>query len=733
MVARKHGNRSDTYYLSPPGPNQVKKNSLKQAKLYQQQLLSEAASSATTNSDDDQLVSTAVSSENAADGITGSDVDDDNNNEHETACTDQEKSASPVSKAKLTFDESDGDSDCSSDDSNASSTDLLLYSSHPSSVKTPVNFKLTYERVKNEFLEVNGLEHTVPQREVNGFLETAVDVINAMDPDNQQFGSTKKLVKYLKKEAKKKASKTESNTALTISQQHALKQMLKAYSDGKNYGVRTIRWHVHAISAIAKLMNRTITVLSPPLDGKSTVSVLRITPSRYHDFFFPDGANYFPRIEDFYVDTDSESDSDSVSITLNSKSTAIQQSFDANDIIVSAVMNFESNQLVGYKGIVKSCDNCEWPTDTDSDEDVDNDSAKLIIPTATLKPRKKSPRENDPYTTPQPKRKKDESYVAMPPPIANPYKTTQQLTQGKSSVFTAVSERSGNHASGGGDASINSKSGVGWGSSPEVMELLDKKLGASASQNSRGGLVLEITHGITDRISGKKVHLAIIRDGLDKVWYFKYEPTMNPSFKLFFSLKGPDTPASCYSTWGDSSIRAQPYGENKVLRRGRAANGSLPYPKKFPVFEVETLPSGFPINTVVKQFEVSFKSMTSDASVLVAYYLNHLEEIGSSLLTMFNDGKFRSGKLKNKAYENVSELKQQLKQEVEDTFQHGFSRIIYDNFFDKHYTDFTIQEFLIKLGYNAFEELNENERKLIYRDGRFPDWNSIVEEPDRAN
>ena len=125
--------------------------------------------------------------------------------------------------------------------------------------------------------------------------------------------------------------------------------------------------------------------------------------------------------------------------------------------------------------------------------------------------------------------------------------------------------------------------------------------------------------------------------------------------------------------------------------------------------------------------------MTSDASVLVAYYLNHLEEIGSSLLTMFNDGKFRSGKLKNKAYENVSELKQQLKQEVEDTFQHGFSRIIYDNFFDKHYTDFTIQEFLIKLGYNAFEELNENERKLIYRDGRFPDWNSIVEEPDRAN
>ena len=727
-MARKHGNRSDTYYLSPPGPNQVKKKSLVQAKLYQQQLLSEAASSTTTNSDDDQLVSTAISFEKAANGVTGSDVDDGNDNERETACTDHEKSTSLVTKAKLSFDESDDDS--SSVDSNASSTDVLLYSSHPSSVKTPVNFKLTYERVKNEFLEVNGLEHTVPQREVNGFLETAVDVINAMDPDNQQFGSTKKLAKYLKKEAKKKAIKTESNTALTISQQHALNQMLKAYSNEKKYGVRTVRWHVHAISAISKLMNRTITILSPPLDGKSTVSVLRITPSRYHEFVFHDGANYFPRIEDFYVDTDSESESDSV--TLNSKSTAIQQSFDANDIIVSAVMNFESNQLMGYKGIVKSCDDCEWPTDTDSNEDDDNDSVKLVIPTATLKPRKKSPRDNDPFTTPQPKRKKDESYVAMPPPIANPYKT-QQLTQGKSSSFTAVSERSGNHASGGGDASINSKSGVGWGSSPEVMELLDKKLGASASQNSRGGLVLEITHGITDRISGKKVHLAIISGGLEKVWYLKYEPTMNPSFKLFFSLKGPDTPASCYSTWGDSSIRAQHYGENKVLRRGRVVNGQLPYPKKVPVFEFETLPSGFPINTVVKQFESSFKSMTSDARVLVAYYLNHLEEIGSSLLTMFNEGKFRSGKLKNTAYKNVTELKQQLKQEVEDTFQHGFARIIYDNFFDKHYTDFSIQEFLIKLGYNAFEELNENERKLIYRDGRFPDWNSIVEEPDRAN
>ena len=77
-MARKHGNRSDTYYLSPPGPNQVKKKSLVQAKLYQQQLLSEAASSTTTNSDDDQLVSTAISFEKAANGVTGSDVDDGN-------------------------------------------------------------------------------------------------------------------------------------------------------------------------------------------------------------------------------------------------------------------------------------------------------------------------------------------------------------------------------------------------------------------------------------------------------------------------------------------------------------------------------------------------------------------------------------------------------------------------------------------------------------------------------
>jgi hypothetical protein len=39
----------------------------------------------------------------------------------------------------------------------------------------------------------------------------------------------------------------------------------------------------------------------------------------------------------------------------------------------------------------------------------------------------------------------------------------------------------------------------------------------------------------------------------------------------------------------------------------------------------------------------------------------------------------------------------------------------------------------MKLGYHAWDELNENERKLIYKNNVFPVWDEIVEEPDRAS
>lgn len=748
-MPRKHGKRSDTYYLSPPGPFQMKKKSLVQAKLYQQHLLSTAESASATASatgdfagtdDDEQLLHADVSSANAANGTTESDdnddeYDDDIVNRREDSCTDNGKPVSPVVKRstlKQSLSFSGSDDESSSDDSNASSTDVLLYSSHPSLVKTTANFKATYERAVKDFFQENGLEHAVTPSKVNGLLETVVHVINVTDPDNKQFGSTKALVKYLRKGMKKDAKKTASNTPLTLTQKHSLDQLLKAYSNGKMYGERTVRWHVHVISAISKLLNRTIIVVSPPLDGKSSVSVLRVIPTRYQDYTFHDGPQYFPNVEGFDADTDSGSESGS--LTLNAMSTAVQQSIDRNDIIVSAVMNFETNQLVGYKGIVKSFDDYGL-SDTDSDEDDDNDPFTLVIPTTSLKPRMKTSRDNDPFATPQPKKKKSGSTStteATAPPLVNPYK--MQLQQGKSSSFTAVGQRE-IHV--GGVVTNSSESCVDWGSSPEVLEQLNKKLSTGVTQNSRrGGLVLELTHGITDIVSGKIVHLAIISNANESLWYFKYEPTVNPSFALFFSTKGPkqlDAPASCYTSWVDSSIRSRPYGENKVLRRGRIVNGQQPYPKKYPVCVFETVPSGFPIDVVTKQFEATFRSMASDGSVMAAYFLNHLEETGSSLLNMFLDGKFRNGKLKNSPYNDANELKQQLKKDIEDTFKHGFARVEYNNYFDKHFCDFTIQEFLMKLGYHAWDELNENERKLIYKNNVFPVWDEIVEEPDRAS
>ena len=722
-VPRKSGGRADVYYLSPPGPNQVKKNSLKQAVLYhqQQQRLAaaagageETASSAgagkETGTDDESPTSVKRSTSKQSFIFNDSDSDSDSNSE------------SDVKRGNYMAVKGDSDPN----DSDDSSVDVLLYSSHPPNLKGPVNFELACNRHTKEFLQKNGLTELTPYV-VDDIFDSLVKILNVTDPDNKSYATSGRLIKFLKKEMKKKTSKTASQSALSVCQKHAMNEMLDACAGGKVHGLRSVRFHVNLMQAISKLLNKSIMVVSPPLHGKSSVGLLSIKPERFHDFQFHDGPDYFPELAGLDEDADFGSDSDD-EIPV-SKSVADKQLIDEQALIVRAVIDFHTNKLLGFKAIIKDVgDDDDGLSNTDSDED--DDSVKIVIPTASLKPRS---RDGDPFATPQPKKQKSDSVLSAPP-LINPYK--MQLQQGKFlSSFTAVGEH-GNHVSGG-DTNNISESCTQWGSSPEVLEQLNKKLTCGVTQNSRrGGLVLELTHGITDTVSGKKVYLAIVSNANEKLWWFKAEPTLNPSFALFFSAKGPkplDAPASCYTSWVDSSIRARPYGENKVLRRGRVVNGQLPYPRKYPVCEFETIPSGFPIDVVTKQFESYFRSMASDGSVMAAYFLNHLEESGSSLLNMFLDGKFRNGKSKNTPYKDTNELKQQLKQDIEDTFKNGFARIEYSNYFDKYFCDFTIQQFLMKLGYHAWDELNENERKLIYKNNLFPVWDEISEEPDRAS
>ena len=121
--------------------------------------------------------------------------------------------------------------------------------------------------------------------------------------------------------------------------------------------------------------------------------------------------------------------------------------------------------------------------------------------------------------------------------------------------------------------------------------------------------------------------------------------------------------------------------------------------------------------------------MCSDGSVLAAYLYNSLEESGSGMLNMFLDGKFKKGADKNVPYKSASELKGLFTKDIEETFKNGFARVEVKNHFDKHFCDFTIQQFLISLGYHSFDELKEEERSLIYKCGRFPVWDEITEEP----
>ena len=696
----------------------MKKNSLKQALLYQEHLLATASASASAAVADEVTATTAD-----ADGVTGTGRDES-----------PAKSVKRSTTKSSQFNDSDSSSSDSDDhavkgdsdpnESDDSSVDVLLYRAHPSNSKKPVDIEVAYNRQVREFLKENGLTEMTPHA-VDDIFDALVKILNVTDPDSKSYATTGRLIKYLKKEMKKRTNQSASQSTLSICQKHALKEMLAAYSGGKEIGLRSVRFHVNLLQAISKLLNKSIIVVSPALNGKSSVGLLCIEPTRYHDYQFHDGPAYFPDVAQFDEDTDYGS-SDSDHEVPDSKGVADKQPIDEQALIVRAMINFDTNELYGFKPICKEAGD-DGLTDTDSDED--DDSVKIVIPTASLKPKPRS-REDDPFVTPQPKKQKSNPVRgtgATAPPLPNPYK--MQLIEGKfKSSFTAVGE-SGNHASGGGDASSNSESCVGWGSSPEVLEQLNKKLDAP-----RENLVLEVTGGITHKLTGKKVYRAIIKLP-NKVWYLKVDPAFNNAFALFFKM-GPklvEAPASCFTTWIDSSIRAYPHGDDKVLRRGRIVNGQLPYPKKHPVLEFETLPSGFPIEVVVKHFESTLKSMTSDGRAVATYFLNHLEETGSNLLGMFQEGKFRSGTMKNKPFLNHAELLQHLKTEIEDTFKHGFSKIVHNIHFDKYFTDYSIQQFLEKYDCHHWDELLNEEKSLIYKNGSFPRWEDIVEEPDRAS
>lgn len=662
--------------------------------------------------------------ENRADAEIDADADAD-------AEIDADKSADVDNQGMDVHDDQGTESDVSVYES--------IYSSYPSKHHNSRTCNLCFMRRRNEFYAENGLSELNPG-ETFGIIECLARLYEVAEPNIPKFHSSGYLLRHIRKEMKKSPSKSASGTPLTLSQKHCLNQLIGAYVDGKQYGARTVRWNVSVLCALSKLLNQEIIVVSPPLVNQSSVGLLCLTPTQYYDYRFRSGANVFPTNDEEEIETEYESDGMPLElphkfhVPMASPGKLLEN---GKCFIVRAVMDFDSDRIIGYSAVANKVDDYGL-SDTDSD-----DNTNVIPSSASTFGHGKQARGdeviNDPYLTPQTKKQKNDNIGAAVPPakasataarLANPY-AKLELTSGKS-VSHVVTTQEGFKDNNGSIVSSGTKGG--WGDSPLVMEHLNKKNSSSHQPTikSRSQVVLEFTNGITDRSTGEKVYLAMLSSTPGELWYLKGN-IFNDSFHLFFEAGGPTTPlkqpASCYQTWKDVFIRRSWHGENKYQRKGRIQNGQAPYPVSRAICEFRCNPSGFPIDVLLKKFESDFRSMCSDGRVCAAYLFNHLEESGSGLLNMFLEGKFRKGNEKNVPYKNENEVKDLFARDIENGFKHGFSRVVMNNFFDKHYCDFTIQQFLISLGYHSFEELKDEERSLLYKCGRFPVWEDISEEP----
>ena len=644
-VPRKDGsNRVDSYFLSPAGPNQVKLRSISSARQHHQanssvtvddlsssiKSVNDAGNSNTskfarlndpyndTSGSDDDVKNDDLRVHSVrkcrrvqrtrSQVLEDSDANDGNSDDGGSYEQDVAANANAGKLANSVYsedmpkqsdhEESEDESSVMSDSSD--NTDIL-YDYSPAEIPTEDAFASTYERRCREFYYDNNLME-LSDNHSTGVLETLVTLF--AEEGSSDFDSLKRILKYLRKQMKTR--NTASGVPLTLSQKLALSDLLASYLGGKVSSERTVRWNIFVLCALSKLFNRTLMVLSPPSIGDSSVRILSISPTRYSDYRFEGGSEFFPTGE-----SELESDDDAFI-----DQTVVQRS-EVEPLMFRAAVNFESLKISGYVPVRSVTD----LLDSDLDEESTSNTSGLNRMSSTVKhvgiAGSSSSRGHDGigvlkavaadhgsrqggglFVTPQ-KRQQHEADIILPPSKVriNPYlKADPRKIDNADSLLPSKP----------GSKFVNVNDKVsGWGSSPLVLESLKKK-----QINSRSRVVFELTSGITDRRTGEKVHIGILSNMGNALWYFKAD-SLNPSFALWFKVQGSNAadsnPALCYSTWDDKFIRGTHHGENKLQRRGRSTNGSLPYPVSKPSCEFRSNPSGFPLEVLSKKFESTTK------------------------------------------------------------------------------------------------------------------------------
>lgn len=241
-------------------------------------------------------------------------------------------------------------------------------------------------------------------------------------------------------------------------------------------------------------------------------------------------------------------------------------------------------------------------------------------------------------------------------------------------------------------------------------------------------LTCEVSATFTD-ISGEyNFNLVFISGGAD-LWIMKGAVLSQTALSMLSNAVSGKI-ADVFVNWVEVFYRAVPSGQNTHHRRApKLGDTRLPYPSSRLMSTMKNPVCGFSVENCIKHLESQWKAM-STRSDIPAHLLNeHLKAEIPILHTKFMEGSYRRDGQKNTPYKNETELKKFFEEAFQRQFKYGFSRVVYDIPLDKFLLDSEIKKFLLSLGYNSFDEVNDHQKQKIYLSGNFPQWDSIVEEP----
>lgn len=249
---------------------------------------------------------------------------------------------------------------------------------------------------------------------------------------------------------------------------------------------------------------------------------------------------------------------------------------------------------------------------------------------------------------------------------------------------------------------------------------------SSPLKSSLSPITVEVSCPISHNKSGKQVYLIIFTEMGRKAWYLKGEHIRSILLTYWnHASRAGDTMPGWYQCFTETFIKESNYSTDNILKR-RTTTSNYPVTKLTTVLMVPT--GSFPIETHMRKIENTMKQLMSDAEKPAYISLAVMEKNNNNMYNRFLEGKYRNRPKKNVAYKDKNELLQEIISDFQHTWKSGFDSVSYGVPLNKYLTDFGIKTHLQSIGYTSFDEVLENEKRNVFKNGIFPDWNEIIED-----